>query len=87
VLYVLKNSGGTNRLGISVSKKVGCSVVRSRVTRLIRESYRTLESGVIAGSDLVFIARSGARSAVFADIKSSVNNLLKKQHIMAEAEP
>ena len=43
VMYVLKNQYTKNRLGISVSKKVGNSVVRHRVTRLIRESYRLNE--------------------------------------------
>ena len=38
VLYLVKNGTQANRLGISVSKKVGKSVVRSHVTRLIRES-------------------------------------------------
>ena len=40
VMYVLENHTDKNRLGISVSKKVGNSVVRHRVTRLVRESYR-----------------------------------------------
>ena len=46
VLYIFKNNRNTvdgqeiNRVGISVSKKVGKSVVRSRVKRLISESYR-----------------------------------------------
>ena len=40
VMYVLENNMDKNRLGISVSKKVGNSVVRHRITRLIRESYR-----------------------------------------------
>ena len=40
VLYVLQNQTERNRLGISVSKKVGNSVVRHRMARLIRESYR-----------------------------------------------
>ena len=43
VMYVLKNQYMKNRLGISVSKKVGNSVVRHRLTRLIRESYRLNE--------------------------------------------
>ena len=40
VMYIVKNDLDTLRLGISVSKKVGNSVVRHRVTRLIRESFR-----------------------------------------------
>ena len=44
VMYVLKNQYMKNRLGISVSKKVGNSVVRHRLTRLIRESYRLNEA-------------------------------------------
>ena len=42
-MYVLKNQHMKNRLGISVSKKVGNSVVRHRITRLVRESYRLNE--------------------------------------------
>ena len=44
VMYVLENHLGKNRIGISVSKKVGNSVIRHRVTRLIRESYRLQEA-------------------------------------------
>ena len=43
VMYLLPNELNRNRLGISVSKKVGNSVVRHRLTRLIRESYRMSE--------------------------------------------
>ena len=46
VMYVRKNGTDGNRLGISVSKKVGNSVVRHRVTRLIRESYRLREDKI-----------------------------------------
>ena len=44
VMYVLENNLDKNRLGISVSKKVGNSVVRHHVTRLVRESYRLQEN-------------------------------------------
>ena len=59
VMYVIKNNKNaeTNRLGISVSKKVGKSVVRSRVTRLIKESYRLTENEIKSGYDIVVIAR------------------------------
>ena len=57
VLYMVKNGTQGNKLGISVSKKVGKSVVRSHVTRLIRESYRSMEEELKCGYDLVVIAR------------------------------
>ena len=82
VLYVLKNESGKNKLGISVSRKVGKSVTRNRVTRLIREVYRLVEVSVAPGCDLVFIARKPAGGAAFKDIQSSVCSLLKKQRIL-----
>ena len=52
VMYVLKNQHKKNRLGISVSKKVGNSVVRHRLTRLIRESYRLNETDFDSNLDI-----------------------------------
>ena len=51
VMYLLPNELNRNRLGISVSKKVGNSVVRHRLTRLIRESYRMSEENFRRGFD------------------------------------
>ena len=62
VMYVLGNDSSGNRLGISVSKKVGNSVVRHRLTRLIRESYRLNESHFSKGFDIVVIARVSAKN-------------------------
>ena len=61
VLYIRENGMDKNRLGISVSKKVGNSVVRHHLTRLIRESYRLQEEHFQCGFDLVVIARAGAK--------------------------
>ena len=61
VMYVVRNGTNGNRFGISVSKKVGNSVVRSRITRLLRESYRLSESKFLAGYDIVVIARASAK--------------------------
>ena len=57
VMYVLDNQYMKNRLGISVSKKVGNSVVRHRLTRLVRESYRLNEELFRRNLDIVVIAR------------------------------
>ncbi|ONI43554.1 ribonuclease P protein component [Candidatus Epulonipiscioides gigas] len=80
VLYKLKNNLGVNRLGISVSKKVGNSVKRSRVTRLIRENFRLHEESLIlTGFDIVIIAREASNNKNFYEIKNSLFKLLKRQ--------
>lgn len=78
VIYFVKNNQDINHLGISVSKKVGKSVVRSRVTRLIKESYRLNEYRVKPGYDIVFIARVSANSASYAEINKALCSLLKR---------
>lgn len=81
-MYVLKNSGECNRLGISVSKKVGNSVVRHRVTRLVRESYRLHENIFNSGLDIVVVARNNAGTASYAEIESALLHLGKLHHIV-----
>ena len=82
VLYVLDNQTGHNRLGISVSKKVGNSVVRHRVTRLIRESYRLHEDMFNSGLDMVVIARKSAKDKNCQDIESALLHLGKLHGIL-----
>lgn len=85
VLYKYPNRSNMNRLGISVSKKVGNSVIRSRVTRLIRESYRLNEEKiVINGWDFVVIARGSAKGASYHEIASALLHLLKQQHALEQ---
>ena len=84
VLYALKNNSDKNKLGISVSRKVGKSVTRNRVTRLIREVYRLSEDSIAPGCDLIFIARAPAAGAAFDDIRQSVHALLKKQRLLRQ---
>lgn len=82
VMYLRANSLNYNRLGISVSKKVGNSVVRHRITRLIREAYRLNMNYIAEGYDIVFVARIGAKGKSYNDIDSAMNHLfrLKKLH-------
>ena len=75
VIYVLKNGLEKNRLGISVSKKVGNSIVRHRLTRLIRESYRLQEDRFKCGFDIVVIARIGAKGKSYKKIDSAMLHL------------
>ena len=82
VLYVLDNQTGHNRLGISVSKKVGNSVVRHRVTRLIRESYRLQEDMFNSGLDMVVVTRKNAVNCSCQEITSALLHLGKLQGIL-----
>ncbi len=82
VMYILPNKKEENFLGISVSKKVGNSVVRSKVTRLIRESYRLNEHKISVGYNIVFIARNSAAEISYKDMEKSVLHLLKKQGLL-----
>ena len=84
VMYVLKNQHMENRLGISVSKKVGNSVVRHRITRLIRESYRLNEEEFKNGLDIVVIARPSAKDRSFQEIESALLHVWKRHHITGE---
>ena len=81
VMYVLPNQYNKNRLGISVSKKVGNSVVRHRVTRLIRESYRLHEEDYQKGLDIVVIARPSAKDRSYFEIESALLHVSAKHRI------
>ena len=82
VMYVLENQTGRNRLGISVSKKVGNSVVRHHVTRLVRESYRLNKDRVRLGLDIVVVARPAAKEADFKKIESAYLHLCGLHNIL-----
>ena len=75
VMYIYHNNSDQNRIGISVSKKVGNSVVRHHVTRLIREAYRLNEEMFNSGLDIVVVAREASASALFSDIERSLLHL------------
>ena len=82
VMYVLKNETETNRLGISVSKKVGNSVIRHHLTRLVRESYRLHEDMFNSGLDIVVVARSTAKDISYYEVESALLHLGRLQKIL-----
>ncbi len=75
VMYVTENDTDGNRIGISVSKKVGNSVVRHRVTRLIRESYRLHEDIFNSSLNIVVVARVNSSGASYHDIEKALIHL------------
>ncbi|WP_173432052.1 ribonuclease P protein component [Sharpea azabuensis] len=82
VMYKLPNNSNENRLGISVSKKVGNSIVRHHLTRLIREAYRLHEEMFDTGLDIVIVARSRAKSSSYKTIEKSLLKLADLHQIL-----
>lgn len=78
VLYYIRNKKNINRLGLSVSKKVGNSVTRNRIRRLVRENYRLNKESFKVGYDFVFIARTQSAKSDFNGIRNSIFYLMKK---------
>ena len=84
VMYVAQNNLSINRLGISVSKKVGNSVVRHHLTRLIREAYRLNSNMFNSSLDIVVIARNTAKDKTYKEVESALLHLAKLHNILDE---
>ena len=91
VLYVFKNRRNRdekgnlyNKVGFSISKKVGKSVVRSRVKRLMRESFKLNYEKIEEGYDFVFIARMSINDKSFFEVEKSMMNLFKKAGLIKD---
>lgn len=91
VLYTYNNRNNKNsddkiynKIGVSVSKKVGNSVVRSRTKRLVMESYRLNESSIKRGFDFVFIVRNNMKDKSFHEVEKAMLNLFKKAGLYNE---
>ncbi len=77
VMYIMKNESDSVRLGISVSKKVGNSVVRHRMTRLVREVFRLHQHKIKKGYDIIVVVRPAAADHGFKEVESGLHHLLK----------
>ena len=84
VMFIVENNLDKNRIGISVSKKVGNSVIRHRLKRLIKESYRLNEAVFKSGFDIVVVARTTAKDRTYRDIESALLHLGKIHKILKE---
>lgn len=84
VMYYKKANINENILGITVTKKIGKAVVRNRIRRLIRESYRLKEDSIKTGYYIVFVARGKAAFASYDQISRDMSFLLKKSKLITE---
>ena len=82
VMYSVKNSNMINRLGITVSKKIGSAVHRNRVRRRLKEIYRLNETKLNAGYDIIIVARVKSRFIKYSELEASVLSLFEKLGIV-----
>ena len=86
VLYARRNRTGTNRVGITVGKKLGGAVIRNRVRRRLREVYRLHETRFAPGWDIVVVARSRCINADFGKLTHAYLSLAEKAGILRQGE-
>ena len=84
VLYARHNRLGKNRVGYTVSKKLGHAVVRNRTRRRLREVYRLNEEKFTPGWDIVVVARTRAVDAPFEKRTASFLRLAEKAGLLME---
>lgn len=77
IMYISKNGTDTKRLGVSVSKKVGNSIVRHRLARLVREAFRLNTNHIPDGIDVVVVVKAGLKDKGYTGTCKSMIHLLK----------
>lgn len=85
VLYARRNRTATNRVGITVSKRLGKANVRNRIRRRLREVYRLNEDKFQPGWDIVVVARTRAIHAPFDTLTENYLALAKKSGILKDS--
>ena len=78
VVYCSRNNSAVNKLGITVSTKLGGAVQRNRIRRRLKEIYRQNEPALRKGYNIVLVARHGSRDVKWKDLESSVSHLFRK---------
>lgn len=87
VMYILPDERGKTRIGISVSKKIGNSVVRHHIVRLVREAFRLNRDRIKEGTDIIVVARAAAKNSDYRQIESAFMHLCGLHKIAVNQEP
>ena len=86
VVYARHTKRERNRIGFTVSTKLGHAVVRNRVRRRLREIYRLHEAEFVPGTELVVVARSRAVSASYQQLERAMLSACGKLGVLREGE-
>ncbi len=86
ILYVMKNNLGYNRVGYSITKKVGNSVVRNKLRRRMKEIYRLNLLDLEKGYDLVFIPKKNVTEISYKTLESAMLHIIKLTGIKKDKE-
>jgi ribonuclease P protein component len=81
-MYISKNNLDYNRVGFAVTKKIGNSVIRNKVRRRMKESYRVNRLKIKEGYDLIFIPKINSRNSNYQQIESAMLHLFKITHLL-----
>ena len=84
VIYCRKNGTKRNRLGITVSAKMGNAVVRNRLRRRLKEAYRIDELSFLPGFDIVVVGRARAIGCGFSELSRSLRKAAKKCNLLVQ---
>ena len=87
VLYCRPNGTAANRVGVTVSVKLGCAVRRNRIRRRLREIYRLNEERFLPGFDLVVVARGRAARAAYRELEREYLALAERLRLLRAEEP
>jgi ribonuclease P protein component len=72
------------RIGFSVSKKVGCSVVRHTVARKMRAATNPILTRINANNNLIFVAKESITKLSVAEIQNGILSLLAKANLLGK---
>jgi ribonuclease P protein component len=87
VVHFLRRPKGPNRLGVTVGKGVRTSVLRNRLKRLLRESFRQVETRLSGGFDIVLVAKAGSEAPPYREMERDVKGLLARAGLLNAETP